>query len=314
MKGLFITPDGRPALFWRIFFFLILWIALAEILVSILFGGEDQGAPLTLALRSAFSIVLVLGLTYLFRSRLDRSPWSGMALPLPNGRRLLELLAGFVLGAVMLAIVFLIEWSAGWVSVVGFEATENGRGSALRFVVAGLIAMMATGFTEELVFRGYFFQNVGERLPVWAAVLLMAVPFALIHFQNSGFSLAYVAGVVIISAFFVQTRLITGALWFAIGWHVAWNFMQYDVLGISAAEEPGFGGALLHVEQNGPVLLVGEGSSIEGGLVVVGVIGTVLALTFVVWRKSATYWSGRLDENGAPKRPEDGASRVGART
>ena len=300
MKGLFITADGRPALFWRILFILIMWIALAEILVSVLFGGEDQGAPLTLILRSALSIVLVLGLVYLFRSRIDRRPWSGMALPVPNGRRLLELTAGFGLGAAMLAVVFLIEWSAGWVTVVGYEASENGTGSALRFVTAGLIAMMATGFAEELIFRGYFFQNVGERLPIWTAVLLMSLPFALIHFQNSGFSLTYVVGVVIISAFWVQTRLVTGALWFAIGWHIAWNFMQYDVLGVAAAEEPSFGGALLHVEQTGPILLVGEGNSIEGGLAVVGVLAVALALTFIIWRKTTAYWSGRLDEYGAP--------------
>ena len=161
----------------------------------------------------------------------------------------------------MVAVIFVIEWAAGWVSVVGFETSISGFVGALSFLTAGLFTFVAVGFREELVFRGYLFQNLGERLPIWAPTLLLGLVFALIHYGNEGFTLAFVIGAAMITVFFVLTRLLTGALWFGIGWHAGYDFMLVAVFNSSsAADRDDYGHSLVHVEQSGPELLVGVSS------------------------------------------------------
>ena len=228
IRRLLVTPDGRLALVWRlaIFFLLstqviivvsshagvaILGVVYGETIAEV--GTIDtatEGWPAHLLFRSALlsslSIASVLALTYLFRRWIDRRSWSGIALPTLSRRRVAELFGGFLLGVVMVAVIFAIEWAGGWVSVVGFETSTSGFLGMLSFLTASLLTFVAVGFREELVFHGYLFQNLGERLPVWASMLLLGLVFTLIHYGNEGFTLAFVIGAAIITVFFVLTR------------------------------------------------------------------------------------------------------------
>jgi membrane protease YdiL (CAAX protease family) len=69
---------------------------------------------------------------------------------------------------------------------VGFETLVGGRQLSLSGVqaaltVPGLLALAASAFLEELLFRGLLLHELAALLPRWGAVLLTALLFAGIH-------------------------------------------------------------------------------------------------------------------------------------
>lgn len=303
------TPHSTPlnphlALFGRLTGYFVLSFAvgiLANIALSSLRGA--QFSPLIYSAGFASVYILgTLGLTYLYRQCVDRKPWRGMAFTWPRGQWL-NLLGGLMAGGLAMLLVFASEYALGWVHIVGNEVQSNGISVAIQYLLAGLIQLLAVGICEELSYRGYMLQNLDEAYALWLAVLLNGLIFGLAHFLQTGFGVMSVLSMVIFSALLALSRLHTGALWWAIGWHTAWNWVQINLLGLSVYSEPNYDHALLHIEQSGPALWVGEGFLIESGLLCIGVTLLALALFYAWNRRSrkALDWKARLDENGCPE-------------
>lgn len=290
MRKFFVAADGRLYLGWRLFTYTFLLFVV--LMVAQGFGRRGGQIGPTM-LYAAVYIGGALLLTYLFRRRVDRRPWEGMALP-SLWRRLPDFLTGYFLGAAMLGAVVGVAYLAGWVSVTGSEAAATGWASALGYILAGFFATLPDGVCEELMMRGYWFQNLAERWPVWLATTIMGTGFGLLHFSEYaptlGF-LVFVTNAVVISSFLILTRLVTGSLWFGIGWHAAWNWAQGSLLGISVLtfsdRHP-----LLKLERHGPTLFLGGSSTPEAGLLSLGVdlLGVLLLLAWARVRHRPLAW------------------------
>ena len=135
---------------------------------------------------------------------------------------------------------------------------------------------------------------------IWLAVVLTGIIFGAVHFLQSGFNLMFVLSATILTVFLALSRLQTRAIWWAIGWHTAWNWVQISVLGLSEVGQPDFGHALLHLEQHGPALWVGKGFLIESGLLCILVIalGTVLMVAWAQRSHRLPGWRARFAEDG----------------
>lgn len=192
---------------------------------------------------------------------------------------------GALLGLAMMAVVLAVGLSTGLYDYRGAEWSATGTGLLLAFLVGGAMTTAGSAIAEELVTRGYWFSALTTRLSLWPSVLIVAVPFALLHFAESGFGLGFVVSAISISAFLVFTRLITGALWFAIGWHVAWNLAQYQLLGTSTTDDAAFGHALLHFDRVDAELWLGEGHAIESGLLPMALLVAAAAAAWVTLRR-----------------------------
>jgi hypothetical protein len=84
--------------------------------------------------------------------------------------------------------------------------------------------MVAGAMHEELLFRGYGFQELVSASGPWATVVPVGVVFALLHGSNPGatwFSTANTAGFGIL---FGYAYLRSRDLWLPIGLHFGWNF------------------------------------------------------------------------------------------
>jgi hypothetical protein len=101
---------------------------------------------------------------------------------------------------------------------------------------------------------------------------------------------------IILQVFLVQTRLVTGALWLAIGWHAAWDWSQAQIVDLAPKGTLGGGPALLHVHQNGPLLFVGQPDMIESGLMVLLVTALCLAVACLAGRRALRSWFARLPD------------------
>jgi membrane protease YdiL (CAAX protease family) len=305
MNKIFKSQDGRLRLFWRLLSYTVLLFVIALVANQVHYFLKQPDSPSLLA-ELAFAVIYlagVLGLTALYRRRLDRRPWSGMALP-PLRRRWLDLVTGSLwLPLLMPTPLVVLAFAVGQARIVGTEVADSGLLTSILFVLAGLSNNFVIGFCEELAMRGYVFQNLGERYSLWLATLLTGLTFGLLHFWG-GLSVAAILSMVAFSTVFVTLRLCTRSIWAAIGLHTAFNWVYTSLLGFSSSEG-GYAHALLHIETPigseaatpvNPVL--GDIGSVLPNIIACGLI----VLLLLVWnrlRGRRINWRARLESDGS---------------
>lgn len=281
----------------------LLSVALYVLLVAPIFvfsaiGGQGLGRVIWPGLSPLFHgvswIAGVFVVTWIMRVRVNREPWSGMALPRPQ---VLRLLLGAAGGVAAILVAAAVEYQMGWLHIARIDTeAHRGLGKSL-WLVLELLPSLAVGLSEELAFRGYVFRTLGERMPVWVAALLMSLVFAALHFSLSGFGVTFVLSVTITSLTLLMLRFASGSLWLPIGFHGAWDWTQTYLVGLSTAGRQGYDPALAQVRQTGPSFWVGNGQAIEAGalfmLIELIVLGLALLYTAVAGRRIA--WMCRLD-------------------
>jgi membrane protease YdiL (CAAX protease family) len=146
---------------------------------------------------------------------------------------------GLGLGAVLMAFIFLVELSLGWIRVIGFFSPRAGNPFWLGILI-DLITFICVGIYEEMLLRGYVLRNLAEgmnfkRLKPTTAVLLAtffsSVIFSLLHLTNPGASILSFINLLIGGIFLSLGFILTGELAIPIGLHIAWNFFQGVVFG-----------------------------------------------------------------------------------
>lgn len=160
-------------------------------------------------------------------------------------------------------------------------------GHALLTGVGFLIATSFLGpLTEEIESRGYLFQNVARGWGTAVATIVTALVFAARHLQNPNVSALGIVNIALVSIVFTLGMLRLRSLWYAIGWHIAWNFSLLFVFGFAnsgySLEAFGLAGtSLLSPAVFGATLLTGGGFGPEGSVITTVVI---LVQILVLWR------------------------------
>ena len=299
-----LDGERRPRLGWRLLAYLLLF-ALCGAAAGI--GGHAlrsvaPGWLLGLAVALAGGVPCVLAFRVL-RNRLDRRPWTWLGLT-PSRRTASALGGGFAMGVLMLGALFCLEWRMGWIDPTWVYAPWR-----LSALLGALFAALGIGLMEELLLRGAFLQNLGERLPLWAATLCTGLTFGLLHLANPAqrVDVAFVVSAALATLMLVLARFVTGTLAWAIGWHAGWDWMQ-DALGVTSP-----GAARDHqvvtIVEHGPVAWMGQAPSIEGGGLAILVIGLAAAGLWIVARGRGQRidWSEPL-ERGEPRQVPAGAA------
>lgn len=188
---------------------------------------------------------------------------------------LLELLAGLALGVLLMAAIFLVEWAAGWVAVVGTLRAGGFGGSFPLAVAFDVLLYLVVGIYEEVLFRGYFLRNLAEglRLPwlgkrgaLLLSWVLTSLVFGAAHALNPNASVVSTLNIALAGIFLGLGYVLSGNLALPIGLHITWNFFQGTVFGF-----PVSGGAattsFVVIEQGGPALWTGGAFGPEAGLI-----------------------------------------------
>jgi membrane protease YdiL (CAAX protease family) len=222
--------------------------------------------------------------------RLDRRWWTGLAL-------------GFGVGAVVMGLVFAVEFACGWVTVTGTFAVNAGGASLGVALAFSAVKCLCVGHYEEFVSRGYHLGNTG--------VLVSSLIFAALHVFTDNASVASFLGVFVNALFFAAALRFTGRLSTAIGAHVAWNFVQGAVLGFPVSGDKE-GASLIGIAQHGPAWMTGGAYGPEAGLLgVMASVGGILLLALATSRRFPVGRSERFaavidrekSRDDAPARP-----------
>lgn len=263
-------------------FFLILGIPLG--LLMLVFPGLLGEAILLASTLISFLAITVS--VYLARRYLDRRSFGSLGLGW-NPQAAADLLYGVMVAGLMMGLIFLVEWAAGWLRVEGFAWQSESWPRVL--VECALIAFvfMLVGWHEELLSRGYWLQNLGVGLNLGWGVSLSSALFALAHAANPNVSWEALLGLFAAGLFLAYGYLRTQQLWLPIGLHIGWNFFEGTIFGFPVSGS--FFYRLIRHSVSGPELITGGDFGPEAGLIVLPmmVLGAGLIYWFTRHRREA---------------------------
>ncbi len=227
--------------------------------------------------------VLAVTLSVLWSRRfLDRRSFASLGLQIDR-RSLLDLGFGFLLPGLLMGLIFLGEWAAGWLR---FDSPDSSPVSPVSIIIqtfGWLLIFVLVGWQEELFSRGYLLQNLADGLNLTWGVILSSVIFALGHMFNPNISWIAVLGLVCSGFFLAAGYLFTRRLWLPIGLHIGWNFFEGVVYGFPVS---GLGDIfhLVHQTANGPAGFTGGAFGPEAGLIQLPALG--LGVLIMAWYAS----------------------------
>ncbi|MCK4461102.1 MAG: CPBP family intramembrane metalloprotease, partial [candidate division Zixibacteria bacterium] len=136
-------------------------------------------------------------------------------------------------------------------------------------LVSAFLRLGSAAFLEELIFRLIIFKLTEEALGSWVALVVQAAVFGAAHLGNpnasifSSVAIMVEAGVLLTAAFMVTRRV-----WLIFGLHLAWNFMQSTVLGLTVSGHTSHG--IITPIVSGPEWLTGGAFGVEASWPAVG--------------------------------------------
>lgn len=255
---IFLGPSGLfPGARWLIY--LALAYVTFEVLGFLLAGLHTDPAPRWWPLASELRMMLAAILPGFAMARLEGRSFGDFGLPAKQAFR-----RDFWMGALwgiaslttlMLALAAFGAFSFGSLSLHGTRI--------FKFAAAYTLFFLIVAFFEDFLTRGYSLWILSRGMRFWPAAALLSVLFGAMHRLNPGEENIGIAAVVAIGFFFCLTVRRTGALWFAIGFHMSWDWGETYFYSVpdSGTVSPGH---LLNSSFHGPDWLTGGSVGPEG--------------------------------------------------
>ena len=102
----------------------------------------------------------------------------------------------------------------------------------LGILLVGFLMVFVQSSSEELWCRGFMYERLAIRYPLWVSVVMNGVFFGLIHIFNDGVSALAIINIIFIGFAFSLLRWYTGSIWLVMGYHTMWNFTQNLLFGL----------------------------------------------------------------------------------
>ena len=256
-------------------------------------GPQPRGAAVTLSfgalVAEAVEAALVLLVTWLL-SRLEHRPFGSFGLR--DGHALPRFAAGAAAGLVALSTLVGMLWSRRLLVLHGpvIHGTAAWRSGLLWAAGFTLVALF-----EESFLRGYLLFTLARGIGFAPAAVLLAVSFGAIHGSNPGETPVGLFSAGAAGLLFSLSIWYTGSLWWALGFHAAWDWSQSFFWG-TADSGVLVQGRLFDEHAQGPALWSGGSTGPEGSLLIFPLLLVVAVLVSLWWRgKSA--WQRRTASN-----------------
>ena len=280
----------------RILYF-VMMLSLFTVMARWLVKAADIPAnsfrTMSASLASTVLAVLPFLLAYwLLAKAVERRPLSELA-----WRKSPQVLWGLLAALLLFALVTVELWAANVYSIHGWSEAP--------LWTLFLLTAVTPGISEEIVSRGILFRLTEEGLGTWLALLVSALFFGFAHIGNPG-ATAWSSVAISIEAGLLFGLLyhVTRSLWWCIGLHAGWNFVQGAVFGIPVSGIPVEG--LLDSRLQGPDWLDGGGFGAEASVLTVltcAVFSLLLARRMLRVRSMvAPFW--KRDRSMAEETPQ----------
>ena len=218
-RTLFLGPEGlRPG--WGLAFYVAMYYPLQQLAVGYASSLDLGSSGLWNMLLEELANFVAAVIPAIVLSRVEHRSWDVYSLPRKQafGRLFwIGALWGFAgISLLMFALYGLHAFTVGHLAVHGARL--------LRFAAFWTVMFLLVGLFEEFLLRGYTLFTLMRGIGFWPAALVMSCVFGLIHLRNEGEQWNGLVAAAFIGFFFCLTLRRTGNLWFAVGFHAAWDW------------------------------------------------------------------------------------------
>jgi hypothetical protein len=263
---------------------LFIWVAIAFLLpgacvfaLRLAVGRDDSVLTVRSELPTKAIMVFFVVLATWIVSRLEKRPLEDYGIP-PRQSFRKRFWEGTVWGFAMLSAILLVLYVSGHFRIDSVAL----RGSSLFWhAFAWAITFLAVALSEEFAFRGYWLFSFSRRMRFWPAALFISAVFGVAHLGNQGENALGILEVVVTGLLFCLSVRRTGNLWFAVGFHAAWDWAETFFYGTPDSGLLGVG-RFLNTSVQGPHWLTGGSAGPEGSLIALFVL--LLCALFIHFR------------------------------
>jgi uncharacterized protein len=273
VRALFLGPDGLKA-GWGFAFYIAMFYPLQ--FVGVRWTGSLNLPYLWSMMAAEFALLVAAVFPSLVLGRVEKRAWGTYGLPSRQTFGKLFWVGsawGFAAITLLMAVMY------------GFRVFDFGHlylhGSRiLRFGLFWAAFFLLVGFFEEFLLRGYTQFTLTRLMGFWPAAVLLSCLFGLIHMQNGGEQWPGLLAAAAIGFFFCLTLRRTGNLWFAVGFHMSWDWGETFFYSVPDSGTI-FPGHLLKSSFHGPAWLTGGKVGPEGSVLCF----LVIAITWIAFAK-----------------------------
>jgi membrane protease YdiL (CAAX protease family) len=285
VRTLFLGPDGLRA-GWGLAFFVLTFLPLQLAAVRIAWVHDFGASGLWSMLLEEAGVFVAAVIPTVVLARVERRSWGIYGLPLRQlfGKLFwIGALWGFAgITLLMIALRGLHAFDFGHLALHGPRIVRFAAYWALFFLLVGL--------AEEFLFRGYAQFTLNRGIGFWFASIVLSAAFGLVHLRNGGESWPGALAAASIGLFFCFTLRRTGSLWFAVGFHSAWDWGETFFYSVpdSGMVSPGH---LLSSSLHGSAWITGGSVGPEGSalcFVVIAVVWLAFARMYPAVKVGAT--------------------------
>lgn len=286
VKWVFVGKEGIRA-GWGILLFIIVFIlavlalgALIHFLAPQMLKRGGGLTPSSGAVNEGMGVLSVLIATWVM-SLIERK--SVLAYGYQGRARGTRFISGLVWGFVAISALVFTLWSSGLLVFEG-QALFGAR-LICKNAVEWAGVFLLVGISEESTLRGYLQYTMSRGVGFWWGALLFSFLFGFAHRGNPGESPVGLVSAGLIGLVFCLSLWYTGSLWWAVGFHAAWDWGQsyfYGTLDSGLAAR----GHLFSVHPAGKLILSGGKTGPEGSLYVLPEIALIALFMWLWWGRT----------------------------
>jgi hypothetical protein len=304
---LFLGADGLRAV-WGIVLFLLFREVLSYCVFPLLQavfptarGTTSLVAPRPLFVFEGGGLLCLLGATWLM-AKIELRDITTYGFGRPH--RLRNFFLGLGCGVGLLSLLVAVLHAAG---LLGFDERLLFGSAVLRYGLLWIGGFLLVGAYEEVFLRGYlqftltrglsgvyrwlFGAPRADALGFWTAAVILSAVFGAGHASNPGESPLGIIAAGLVGLVFCLSLWRTGSLWWAIGFHAAWDWAQSYLYGV-ADSGLAVQGRLFATHPLGRKYLSGGSTGPEGSVFLIPVIAVaVAAVVFTLPRTHVGYTS-----------------------
>jgi len=256
----------RSLLFFFSFFiiaalFNIISIAIAS--VFSIYGFEEFLSDPELIMRNKIMMLMmvsqlagVLFTVWIFQKFVNRESFTSIGLRFKGYKN--DLYKGLLAGAVLISIGFITLIILNLISVglTYFSAYDQ---------VFYLILFAVVSLNEEIAIRGYILQNLSRSFNKYVALAISSLLFMTMHLGNPNIDILPILNLFLAGIFLGVYSIHKNNLWFPIGAHLTWNYLQGPIYGFEVSGNKI--NSLFEQELNGHDILTGGNFGYEGSII-----------------------------------------------
>lgn len=281
LRWVFVGKSGIRA-GWGILLFILIFVGVAiglSLLLRGYFHRLAHGGALAPSLGlvtegvQVVCVVIATGILALIERK------SLLAYGYQGKARATRFVSGLVWGFVAITALVLSLWQLGFLA---FDGRTLAGGAIWSYAFKWAVMFLLVGIFEESLLRGYLQYTMTRGVGFWWGALIFSFLFGFAHTTNAGESPVGLVSAGAIGLIFCLSIWYTGSLWWAVGFHAAWDWGESYFYGTS---DSGLAvkGHLFSEHPVGKLLWSGGKTGPEGSLLIIPLLIVMAILMWLWW-------------------------------